>query len=232
MKTIGILGGLGPQATMDFEQRLHKEAQKQIPQKWNGGYPPMISYYFRQAPMKLNPDGSFPNVLKPNPNLLTAAKVLGQQVDFLIIPSNTPYVFQKDIEKAAKKPVISIVDVTLADVKKRKVKKVGLLAIGITLKNRLYQERIEKYGFSWVTIPDELAVTLDESIKAVMEGKDPQTVRQPADKAIAYLRKKGTDGIILGCTEIPLLLGTDADAKYLINPAQLLAEAAIAFAIK
>ena len=42
MKTIGVLGGLGPQATVDFEVRVHREAQRWIPPRMNGGYPPMI----------------------------------------------------------------------------------------------------------------------------------------------------------------------------------------------
>jgi aspartate/glutamate racemase len=45
MKTIGVLGGLGPQATMDFEVRLHRESQRLIPPQMNGGYPPMVVHY-------------------------------------------------------------------------------------------------------------------------------------------------------------------------------------------
>ena len=55
MKTIGVLGGLGPQATMDFEARVHAAAQRLIPQIANTGYPPMIVTYLRCAPMILAP---------------------------------------------------------------------------------------------------------------------------------------------------------------------------------
>ena len=47
MKTIGVLGGLGPQATMDFEERIHTVSQQLIPQHGNSGYPPMVVYYYR-----------------------------------------------------------------------------------------------------------------------------------------------------------------------------------------
>ena len=50
MKTIGVLGGLGPQATMDFERRLHRVAQRLIAPRMNSGYPPMVVYYHRHAP--------------------------------------------------------------------------------------------------------------------------------------------------------------------------------------
>lgn len=51
MKTIGVLGGLGPQATMEFEVRVHRAAQRLIPQDGNQGYPPMVVYYFPNSNM-------------------------------------------------------------------------------------------------------------------------------------------------------------------------------------
>jgi len=65
----------------------------------------------------------------------------------------------------------------------------------------------------------------------VMEGRDDENDRAIMFKAIADLRNKKVDGIIPGCTEIPLLLGKEMDAADLINPAQLLAEAAVKFAL-
>jgi aspartate/glutamate racemase len=50
LKTIGVLGGLGPQVTMDFEARVHRVAQRLIPPHGNGGYPPMVVYYDRHPP--------------------------------------------------------------------------------------------------------------------------------------------------------------------------------------
>ena len=57
MKTIGVLGGLGPQATMDFEARIHRVAQRLIPPNKNGGYPPMVVYYCRHPPVLLTEEG-------------------------------------------------------------------------------------------------------------------------------------------------------------------------------
>ena len=63
MKTIGVLGGLGPQATMDFEARVHRVAQRLIPQDGNQGYPPLVVCYFRQPPVILPADESLPTAL-------------------------------------------------------------------------------------------------------------------------------------------------------------------------
>lgn len=231
MKTIGVIGGLGPQATMDFVARVHIVSQELIPQFVNRGYPPLHVFYFRHAPMVLNPDGSTPHILEPDPRLLELAKIAGQNADFIVIPSNTPHFFQTQIEEASGRKLLSIVDVTLEEVRRRQPKKVGVLAIGDTLKHRLYQDRLDAIGVTWEIIPEEIVQKLDESIWHVMEGKNPKDLGGLAREAVAYLRTKNTDEIILGCTEVPLLLGNKAGEKDLINPSQLLAEAAVRFAI-
>ena len=60
MKTIGVLGGISAQATMDFEPRLHAVAQRRIPQRANSGYPPLVVYYHRGAPILVDDQGRVP----------------------------------------------------------------------------------------------------------------------------------------------------------------------------
>lgn len=233
MKTIGILGGLGPQATMDLERRIHKVSQQLIKQFVNRGYPPMIVHYFRDAPMMLDEKGEVPAVLEPHPGLLAAAAHLGQAVDFLIIASNTPHFFVQQIQEAAGKPVLSIVDVVIEEVKRRQPKKVGILAIGETLQHRLYQNPLDELGIAWETIPDEMSGRLDDSIYALMEGKTEGGLGNAVSDAVLHLREtKHTDVIIFGCTELPLLYGSTVDYEGDINPAALLAEAAVRHAIE
>ena len=57
MKRIGVLGGMSPQATMDFEARVHRASQRLIPRDWNRGYPRMVVWYHRQLPVRLGEDG-------------------------------------------------------------------------------------------------------------------------------------------------------------------------------
>src|SRR5262245_2823161 len=57
VKTIGVLGGVGPQATMDFERRMHDVSRRLIPPNGNRGYPPMIVHYHRRPPVRLREDG-------------------------------------------------------------------------------------------------------------------------------------------------------------------------------
>ncbi|HMA33372.1 MAG TPA: amino acid racemase [Chloroflexia bacterium] len=234
-KTIGVIGGLGPQATMDFEERIHKVSQELISPAKNGGYPPMIVYYVREAPLILVNGKPKDGVLEPAPALLEAARKVGAYSDFIVIASNTPHFFLRELENASGRKILSMIDVTIAEVQRLKLKRVGVLGVGITLENGLYQRRLEQIGVSWETIPDTLAAELDKSIWSLMEGmegKEEEHSQEIAKQTIAYLRAKDVERIILGCTEIPLLLKDVATDFDLINPAQLLAEATVRYAIQ
>ena len=130
MKTIGILGGIGPQATIDFQARVHREAQKLIPQDRNYGYPPMVVSYFRALPMVLGPDGAPGLPLRAHPDLLEAARRLGSLADFIVITSNFTHAFAPDIETAAGRPVLSMIEITLDEVRRRGWRHVGVLGFG------------------------------------------------------------------------------------------------------
>jgi hypothetical protein len=114
VKTIGVLGGLGPQATMDFEARIHTVSQRLIPQRWGSGYPPMLVYYFRHSPVVLGDDFRPVFPAQPDPRLLDAAKRLGEWVDFLVITANAPHMFHEQIERAAECPILSMIEVTMS----------------------------------------------------------------------------------------------------------------------
>ena len=231
MKTIGILAGLAaPQATLDFESAIHRLSTKLIPPSFTTGYPPMVAIYFREVPFKMK-DGSFVVPVEPNPNLLSTVKTLGKQCDFWVMVANAPHIFRESLEKASGKKLLSMIDVTIEEIKRRKLKKVGIIAIGLALKDKLFQAPLDELKIKYEVIPDDLVNNIDQSVFKVMEGEDPTRLKKSAIDAVRYLRKKGVDGIILGCTEVPLLLGDKAGEKDLINPSQLLAEAAVKLAI-
>jgi aspartate racemase len=228
LKTIGVLGGTGPQATMDFEARLHKVAQRLIPQQGNSGYPPLVVYYYRHSPFLLNDDYSRRLPVEPDPRLLEAAARLGTLADFLVVAANAPHVFQQQIEQAAGRKMLSMIEVTLKDIRQREWNKVGVLGFGDPF---VYTRRLWHLHIAYETIEPELRVRLDAAIKKVMEGSNDAESASVAQAAVDSLRSRKVDGIILGCTEIPLLLAEKSSAPDLINPLQLLAEAAIHYSL-
>ena len=228
MKTIGVLGGLGPQATMDFEARVHASSQRLIPQRGNEGYPPMVVFYYRHAPILLHEDGSPVLPIQPDPRLFDAARRVGSLADFLVITANGPHMLREAIEQAAGRPVLSMIDVTLDEVRRRGCRTLGVLGLG---EPTVYLDPLGRLGLACETIDGDLRDRLDRAIAGLMEGRTGPESSAVAHEAVDTLRGRGVDGVILGCTEIPLLLGEAAGAPDLLNPAEVLAEATVRHAI-
>jgi aspartate racemase len=167
--------------------------------------------------------------IEPDPELLDAARRVGAAASFLVIPSNGTHLIQSEIERASGRPVLSIIDVTLDEVRRRGWKQVGVLALGSPL---IYTQRLDSLGIAWKALGPVSREPLDSAMFRVMEGREDNATRQVALSAVKALRAKKVDGIILGCTELPLLLGERTEDPDLINPAQLLAEAAVRRAIE
>lgn len=232
MKTIGVIGGLGPQATMAFEVMVHEVSQKLIPISFNSGYPPMVVYYHRYPPFIVDERGVPIPPRRPEPHLTAVLGKLGEMVDFIVITSNAPHAFKGLIEETSGRPVLSMIDTTVNEVQRQGLRRVGVLGLGVPA---VYLEPLGKLGIACETLPVEaggLTERLDSAIVSYMAGRTTAEDRALAGEAVATLRARGVEAIILGCTEIPLLLGDEAQAPDLINPLQLLAEAAVRFAME
>lgn len=231
MKTIGVLGGLGPQATIDFEMRVHEVSQRLIPQRANRGYPPMVVYYHREAPVLTNPDDTPVFPMQPHPTLFEKLPTFGALVDFIVITANGPHLLKDQIEAATGRKVLSMVELAVQEVIARGWKKAGLITLG---EPHVYRAPLDRLGIAHEGLVGDLAEMrqrVDRALISVMEGKAGVAEREIALEAVATLRERGTDGIVLGCTELPLLLGDTALDPDLINPAALLAEAAVRYAM-
>jgi aspartate racemase len=224
LKTIGVLGGMGPQATMEFEAQVHAVSQRLIPQRSLAGYPPMLVWYCRHAPVLRTESGAPVLPYQPDPRLLEAARIVGAHADFLVITSNGANRFREAIEQAAGRPLLSMAELTLAEVQRRNVRSLGVLELQ---QRRLYGELLAPRGIEPIYIPEHVQAPLDRAIHALNEGHVEPESRAAAHDAVEHLRAQGVEVIVLGCTEIPLLLGKDAETPALIDPLRLLAEAAV-----
>ena len=225
MKTIGVLGGIGPQATMDFEHRLHRAAQRLIPPNGNSGYPPMFVCYLRHPPVRVSESGQTILPIQANPAMFDRAKELGALVDFLVITSNGVHLFKDEIERAAGKPVLSMIDLTLAEIKLRGWTRVGVLGMGEPV---VYTRPMKKLGIRSEILDADSREQLNRAIIRLMEGRENDETLATTRRSIQMLRERKVDGIILGCTELPLLLrAEDLVASDLLDPLALLAESAV-----
>jgi aspartate racemase len=227
---MGVLGGMSAQATMDFEARVHRCAQRLIPQDWNRGYPPMVVWYHRQLPILRGDDGRPLEPRQVDPQLVDAAAQLGKLVDFLVVPCNAAHVGLREIRDAAGGPVLSMIDVTVDEAVRRKCRRVGVL--GAHGAPPPYVDALRQRDIACERIDATLQRRLDAGIQSVMEGRDGKVETDAARAAVGDLRARAVEAVVLGCTEIPLLLRDESDATDLINPVALLAEAAVRFAIE
>jgi aspartate racemase len=228
MKTIGVLGGLGPQATMDFEARVHAAAQRLIAGHGNEGYPPMVVYYHRHVPVLTAADGEPVRPFRVDPRVLDAARRLGAWADFLVIASNGVHRWQAEIAAAAGRPVLSMIDVVLDEVARRTWRTVGVLTF---VDPGVYREPLERRGLRCEVVDRGWQGRLDDLVPPFAAGRSEPGAGAVVAAAVDELRRRPVDGVILGCTEFPLLLGPAAEAPDVIDPAPLLAEAAVQRAI-
>lgn len=229
MKRIVVLGGLGPQATMDFERRVHDVSERLLPRSANTGYPPMTVLYYRGSPFAPSGDGDGPlRPLQPAAELLAAAAALGPLGDVLVVTANAPNLFRKELQLASGLPVLSMVDLAAAESARRSWRRAGILTF---LEPTVYIEPLAAQGVACEVLPYDLQRRIDREVPLVQSGQrsleGPLVVRE----ALADFRVRGVDGCILGCTELALMLEEhECRGPGVINPLELLAEEAVRFA--
>ena len=231
---IGILGGMGTQAGLDFCNKLSILNRGKIDQK----YPLFILYNKSNIPGRPEAIG-FKSKQK---NLQKYNKVLKSLVagclslqkskcKFIVIPCNTAHYWYNDLQKKIRIPIISMPKEVFLHTKKKckKNSKIGLLATEGTLKTGVYNKFFDK-NFKVITPSQSLQIKhVNKSIKFVKMGKikEAEKIIRPAVK---YLIKNKCKKIILGCTELPIAIfayksfNKIIKSKIFIDPNLLLAE--------
>lgn len=226
MKTIGVLGGLGPQATIDFYSKVLSYCQTKIKAHANEGYPPMIIYNCNFPPF------SERNKSAVNLRLIAAAKSLEKAgANFIVIPSVTPHIFYDDIKSTLSIPVVNVINEVI-NIAKHKSKIIGLLGTTATIKSTLFQSHLEKYGIKTLTLNESEQTQLEKIIFSVMEGGINPEKRKVVIKAINKLKKSGASLIILGCTELPVLLGSLSKREEFLDTIDIAAKVSVEKAMK
>jgi aspartate racemase len=212
---------------MDFEDRLHEAARALEIGFANEAYPPQISYYHRRPPILTGEDGLPVHPPQVGPEFLDAARYLGSWADFLVITSNGMHIFQPEIEQAAGRPVLSMVEATVHYVVSHGIRKVGVVTLN---GNSVYTEPLEARGIACETVNQEMQAPINQAVFAVMAGRVTADHREALAVAVRDLRSRGAERLILGCTELPFLVTDDPAGNDLVNPVAVLAEAAARYA--
>ena len=198
---IGILGGMGTQAGLDFCNKLAVLNRGKTDQK----YPLFILYNKSNIPKRPENLKKYYNVLK---SLIAGCNLLKKnKCKFIVMPFNTAHYWYDDLQKKIKIPIISIPKEVYLHTKKtcKKNSKIGILCTEATLKTNIYNKYFDK-NFKLVSPEKSLQNNcVNRAIKYVKMGriKEAEKVIKPA---VNYLMKIKCKKIILGCTELPIAI--------------------------
>ena len=225
---IGILGGMGTQAGLDFCSKLAKLNRGKADQK----YPLFVLYNKSNIPDRKQNLKKYNKVLK---SLIEGCKFLQKnKCKFISIPCNTAHYWYKDLRKKIKIPILNMPEIVYLNAKNNLEinSKIGLLATEATIKTGVYSLYFNR-EFLLVSPSTTLQQrSVNKSIKLVKMGKTKEAERA-IKPAVNYLIKKKCKKIILGCTELPIAIFAYKSfkkaklSKTFMDPNLILAEASM-----
>jgi aspartate racemase len=229
MKTIGLLGGMSWESTETY----YREINEGIKAKLGGLHSAKICMYsvdFDEIE-KLQNSGNWAETAVI---LSDAAKrVEAGGADFLVICTNTMHKVVPEIEANINIPILHIADATADEIKAKGMSNVGLLGTRFTMEQNFYKGRINRYHDIEVIVP----VTADREIvhrviyNELCLGKSSEKSRKEFVRIIASLAEQGAEGVILGCTEIALLVQQQDTNVLLFDTTKIHAKKAVEKAI-
>lgn len=207
MKTVGIIGGIGPESTIEYYRLMIAAYQEQ---QRDESYPPII---INSIDLKYMRSLIEAEELAAVTALLVAEiqKLARAGADFGLLAANTPHIVFDDVNRLSPIPLISIVEATCEAAQALKLKRLGLLGTRYTMQGRFYPEVFSRAGITLVT-PDEeeQAYVHDKYFGELVKGIFlPQTRERLLGIVESLKEREGIEGLILGGTELPLILRDD-----------------------
>lgn len=201
-KAIGIIGGMGPEASVYMYKTLIEFSIKHFGAKDNQDFPEII---LDSVPV---PDFISNNRYKTKAKLMLRKRVKNfdqNDVLCLSIACNTAHILFDDLQKTSKVPFTSMIEEVAQSVSEANVKKAGLITTSSTIKFKLYQYALGKRKIESIIPTYTQIKSLDKIIRNVIAGKILKSDTKKLFVIANSLKKRGAESIILGCTEVPLI---------------------------
>jgi aspartate racemase len=226
-KRIGILGGMSPESTVAYYEYITRTYTKRY---GDYGYPEIIIYS-----VSFQPYVDWPNQerwdLVAQGLARAAQKLEAAGADLILIATNTMHLVFDQVHASVQTPMLSLLDAVAEAILALGLERVGLLGTRFTMEKAFYQDALALQGIT-VLVPDAAdreyvdAVIYDELVAGQIRDES----RAGFAAIVRRLAERGAEGVILGCTEIPLLIG-DADVELpLFDTTAIHAEAALQYA--
>jgi len=224
MKTVGIIGGLGPETTAEFYLDLVFACQKK-----DKTHRPSIIISSVPLPYKIEEEAIAKNIgfERIPPFLIQEAKRLEKAgADFIVMPCNSLHVFIKEIRDAVDIPVLSIVEETVKFLKKNNLNRVGIVSTSATIKNRLYENAFAENKIGCETPDDFQQAKMGKFILNLVTGMQNNKDRNELMQIINSFEKKNVDCVVLACTDLQLLIPQHPTLK-IFDTMKIFADAAV-----
>jgi aspartate racemase len=226
-KTIGVLGGMGPWATLDFFEKILRLTPAKTDQEH-------LRVIIDNNP-KI-PDRSpaiVGNGEDPTPALVAGARTLQQAgADVIVIPCNTAHYFYERVQNAVSIPVLHIMEevATTAREEVPSARVLGILATAAAVSSGLYSRACARKGIEVVNPDPAGQQVVNRAIYAVKGGQMGPEITAGLKKIADGLVGRGAQALVLGCTELPFVLKPQDVRVPLLDSNQILARAAVRFA--
>ena len=229
MKRIGILGGMSPESTTLYYEHITRTYTAQY---GDYGYPEILIYSVNfQKFLDWQRNGQWHDAAREMAGALERLRLAG--ADFGLIATNTMHHVFDEVQQAVQMPLLSIVDATVEAILGAGLKSVGLLGSIFTMRERFFLDVLERSGIApLVPEPGEQLRVHEVIFQELCRGDIRPESRRLFLEIIERLRYRGAQGIILGCTEIPLLLQPQHCDLPLFNTALLHAGKALLCAVQ
>src|SRR5687767_5567428 len=209
MTTVGIVGGLGPESTIDYYRRILEASEREDP----SAAPSIVidSLDVRRALRLVESDRpALTEYL-----LASLVRLAGAGVDFAAMTANTPHIVFDELAARSPVPLVSIVEVCAQEAQRRQLGRLALLGTRFTMEASFYPEVCARHGVAVVTPNDaDRAWVHERYVGELLKGTFRDETRQQFISLVGRLRdEEAIDGIILGGTELPLLLPTPVIAN-------------------
>lgn len=229
MKTIGLLGGLSWESTLEYYRTINRTVKERLG-GLNSAKIVLYSVNFAEL-IEYDHHGKSKKAVEL---IINAAKsVESGGADCLLICTNTIHKMYKSVQKRIDIPILHIADAAAEKIKEKKLRKVGLLGTKPTMEMDFYKKRLtEKHDIETV-IPEESDREIVHSIifGELVLGKFLEKSKIKYLDIIKKLQSKGAEGVILGCTEIPLLIKQEDCKIPVFDTTTIHAQAAVNFAL-
>ena len=227
-KRIGILGGMSPESTIEYYQYITRTYAERF---GNYGYPEIIIYSVSfQQYVDWAHAGDWGSAAQ---GLSEAARSLEDAgADFIIIATNTMHVVFDEVESSVNVPMLSLLDAVADAILAQGMRTVGLLGTKFTMEMTFYQDALAREGIS-VLVPDaeDREYVNNAIFEELVVGQILDESRAEFVAIINHLAALGAEGVILGCTEIPMLISEEDVRVPLFDTTAIHAEAVLNYAL-